>query len=389
MGITLDMGETMNFGRKVAIPAAVACMLSSPFAILPCAAQADELSDAKAKNEVPQQRIDQLAQIPAPGAVYPGGPPAPSAGAGIVGGSFPRSFLIPGTDTSLRVGGEIRANLTFFFNGGSPNGSPQSTNVLNNGALNTTALNFHNTLNAAGAVVATSNPARSRTSSITTLSPQQTKFNFETRTPTALGEARTFIELDFAGGSAFSPGTGAAAGGGANGPLASSDNLTPRLRYAYGTLGGFLAGQANSNFSDPDADPPQLEFGGNVGNPGVTRIPQLRYTVPLQPYGLLGAISVSAEAPETEALTAGQGQIASDTGGTTITANPALACTVAGTTATCSIPGNLVAVNPTKSPAPDLTAAWYIPQPWGHFDMSLVYRPTLQLKDVLFVDKTL
>jgi hypothetical protein len=28
--------------------------------------------------------------------------------------------------------------------------------------------------------------------------------------------------------------------------------LLPRLRYAYGTLGGFLAGQANSNFADPD-----------------------------------------------------------------------------------------------------------------------------------------
>jgi len=150
-----------------------------------------------------------------------------------------------------------------------------------------------------------------------------------------------------------------------------------------------LAGQANSNFSDPDADPPQLEFGGQVGNPGVTRIPQVRYTVPLAPYGFLGALSVSAEAPETDALTSGQGQVATDTGGTTITANPTLACAVVGATATCSIPGNLPAVNPTKSPAPDITAAYYIPQPWGHMDFSVVYRPTLQLKDGLFVDKTL
>src|SRR5436309_5982906 len=125
----------MNFGRSITIPAAMACMLSSPIAILPYAAQADELSQAKAKDEALQQRVDQLAQIPAPGAVYPGGPPAPSAGAGIVGGSFPRSFLIPGTDTSLRVGGEIRANVMHWFTGGNPNSTPlSSTNFGNNGS---------------------------------------------------------------------------------------------------------------------------------------------------------------------------------------------------------------------------------------------------------------
>ena len=47
-----------------------------------------------------------------------------------------------------------------------------------------------------------------------------------------------------------------------------SDNLIPRLRYAYGTLGGFLAGQANSNFSDPDANPETLDFGGPPASPG-------------------------------------------------------------------------------------------------------------------------
>jgi hypothetical protein len=356
-------------------------------------ARADELSDLRANNDLLQQRIDQLAQaIPGAGGFYTqGAPPAPSAGAGLVGGSFPRSFLIPGTDTSLRVGGEIRDNLTYFFNGGNPNTSPATSNVLNNGALNAAPLHVHNTVNAAGAVVPASNVARSRSTSIFFNSPQQSKVNFETRTPTAFGEARTFMEFDWAGGGAFAP-------GGAD-PLSSTNSLVPRLRYAYGTLGGFLAGQANSNFSDPDADPPQLEFGGTVGNPGVTRLPQIRYTTPLAPYGLLGALSFSAEAPETSGWIPGQGQIAVDTGAATIAANPALTCTstftpgvgaAAGTVATnCAIPGNLPAVNPTKSPAPDLTAAWYIPQPWGHLDMSLVYRPTLQLKDGLFVDKTI
>ena len=39
------------------------------------------------------------------------------------------------------------------------------------------------------------------------------------------------------------------------------------MRYAYGTLGGFLAGQATSNFSAPDANGETLDFGGNVGVP--------------------------------------------------------------------------------------------------------------------------
>jgi porin-like protein len=381
------MGEIMNFGRNVALPAAVACMLCSPLALLSYAAQADELSDLQEKNQALQQRIDQLAQaIPGAGGFYTqGAPPAPSAGAGLVGGSFPRSFLIPGTDTSLRIGGEIRENLTYWFNGRSPNVDPPSSNVLNNGGLNSAPVHIHNAI-VGGVVVPSSNPTRSRDVAIFNQTPQQTKFNIETRTPTAYGEARTFVELDFAGGSSFSP-------GGVN-QLTSTNSLTPRLRYAYGTLGGFLAGQANSNFSDPDADPPQLEFGGQVGNPGVTRVPQIRYTVPLQPYGFLGALSFSAEAPEIDAWTAGQGIIGSDTGDVSLAANPALTCTSTFTAATgtvttnCPVGGTQPAVNPTKNSAPDLTAAWYIPQPWGHLDMSLVYRPSNQLKDGRFVDKT-
>ena len=348
-------------------------------------ARADELSDLKQQNDALQQRVDQLAQaIPGAGGFYTqGAAPAPSAGAGIVGGSFPRSFLIPGTDTSLRVGGEILLNITNFFNGANPNGTPTTSNALNNGAINGAPLHLHNTI--AGAVISpTFNPARSRSSSFF-ITPQQSKFNIETRTPTAFGEARTFIELDFAGGGVFSP-------GGTN-QLASTNSLTPRLRYAYGTLGGFLAGQANSNFSDPDADPPQLEFGGQVGSPGVTRIPQVRYTQPLAPYGLLGAVSFSLESPETGGWTAGQGQVDTDTAASAITANPALACTsttsaALATATNCSIPGNLPAVNPTKSTAPDITAAWYIPQPWGHVDFSAVFRPTLEYKDGRFVDRT-
>ena len=48
-------------------------------------------------------------------------------------------------------------------------------------------------------------------------------------------------------------------------------------------------------------------------------------------------------------------------------------------------------VNPLKSPAPDIVAAWYIPQPWGHVDFAAVVRPMLQVQESfgdVNIDKT-
>ena len=75
---------------------------------------------------------------------------------------------------------------------------------------------------------------------------------------------------------------------------AGGNSLLPRLRFAYGTLGGFLAGQALSNFSDADADTEFMDFGGAMGSTGGQRIPQVRYTI-AGPWG--SAFSVSAEQP--------------------------------------------------------------------------------------------
>src|SRR5215831_15302550 len=91
-------------------------------------ANADELADLRANQELLQKRIDQLSQAPPPGApgpYVPGfGPQAPGAGAGapIVTGSFPRSFLIPGTDTSLRIGGYANARAIYWIRGAAVGG---------------------------------------------------------------------------------------------------------------------------------------------------------------------------------------------------------------------------------------------------------------------------
>jgi hypothetical protein len=62
-------------------------------------ANGDELSDLRAQMAALRQKMDQLAQMnpgTTGGTAY-GTKAVP--GAGVVGGSFPRSFLIPGTET--------------------------------------------------------------------------------------------------------------------------------------------------------------------------------------------------------------------------------------------------------------------------------------------------
>src|SRR5215207_1530777 len=191
--------------------AAVALLAGMP------AANADELADLRANQDLLQRRLDQLAQAPGPGNPYGVGVgPGPST-VQMMGGSFPRSFLVPGTDTSIRVGGEVRLNMLYWINGGNP-GAVHNTNAGATGQSGVIPLS-------------NSGVARTRSDNVTVISPQQSKISVETRTPTAWGEARSYIEFDFAGNANL-----------AGRPFAVSDNINVRLRFAYGTLGGWLAG---------------------------------------------------------------------------------------------------------------------------------------------------
>ena len=234
-------------GATVGLTAIVAVQTVLPVA------KADELADLRANQLLLQQRIDQLAQATKefPGQAGPkvyGQGPAPTTPS--FGGSFPRSFLIPGTETSIRVGGRIDFTvLDFLQGGGNVNGSNYGSNAGQNG-------NVHSLPVAGGFVPGlgfvnpnATNRAPGRNNGVLEFSPQQSRFNIETRTPTSWGEARTFFEWDWAGCDNFS----------CQDVAQSGNNQLTRLRFAYGTLGGFLAGQALSNFSDADAD---TEFDG-------------------------------------------------------------------------------------------------------------------------------
>src|SRR5205085_2228513 len=103
------------------------------------------------------------------------------------------------------------------------------------------------------------------------------------------------------------------------------------------------------------------------------------------PYNFPGAWSVSAEAPETDGVTQA-GLFSSDA----TSQSPTFTCTALAVSATgqTTCTANIAVTNPFKTPWPDITTAWYIPQPWGHVDFAAVVRPTLQVKDGLFVNRS-
>src|ERR1700730_1495593 len=396
------MTKTNGFGTFAAIGGMTATI--PLLAGLP-AASADELADLRANQErlranqdLIQHRIEQLAQgrdlsVPRGGGV-PGAYGAEAVpGVPMAGGSFPRSFLIPGTDTSIRIGGFIDETLDYWLQNGPVNGL-QSTTLSTNGNLQGQNLDIHGqivpglTVGQAGVTAVPGRPGfgappaqvnHSRGNGVFLQSPRETRFNVETRTPTAWGEARTFLEWDFAGCNSFSCLT----------LTHVADNLALRFRYAYGTLGGFLAGQANSNFSDPDANGEVLDFGGPIGQAGLVRVPQIRYTI-AGPWG--SAWSASAETPETDIMTP-VGPIYQDT---TAIGAAASATTPTGATTGFTyfsnvyglVPnGTALGFNPTKNVAPDITLASYWSQPWGHVDFKLVGRD-LTVTDGRFFSKS-
>jgi DcaP outer membrane protein/Porin subfamily len=385
------MTRKRNIGNVAAIGGATAVI--ALLTGLP-GARADELADLRANQQLLQQRIDQLAQAQTqtaalfpPGSAGGGGTiplgahPAPTTPS--LGGSFPRSFLIPGTDTSIRVGGFVDIVGTRYFQGAnSGNPGTPSSNTGQNGNMLGIPVGEAFIPGAPNHGIVPQSANQSRGNGVFYFSPQQSRIDIESRTPTAWGESRTFLAFDFAGGNNFSTQSVQQAGG---------DSLVPRLRFAYGTLGGFLGGQALSNFSDADADTESMDFGGAIGGTGGQRIPQLRYTI-AGPYG--SAFSVSAEQPITGIIVPA-GTISNDqalSGSANGQSGPVaplvpsesfcngVPCTGSGITSTT------VQANPAQTRAPSLTAATYWSQPWGHIDFSALLMPSF-VNDGHFIDQ--
>jgi hypothetical protein len=199
------------------------------------------------------------------------GAPDASAQTAPGGGSFPGSFLVPGTNTSIKIGGyakivgiyDIKGVPAAAANVGNPDVEvPAAIPLSGSGAAGAHgALRFH---------------------------ARQSNINLDSRTPTAYGDLTIFLTADFFGQNTAQAQTG-------------SNTQNARLVYAYGTLGGFLAGQAASLWADNDALPETVDPTPTVGvmNGSSQRQPQFRYT-----FAMANGISVagSIENPEQEGV---------------------------------------------------------------------------------------
>jgi len=317
-------------------------------------ARADELSDLRANQELLQQRLDQLSQVP-PGAV----------GTPVTSGSFPRSFVIPGTGTSLRVGGSVDARANYFMKGIPTNGilfgQGGNTQTCPDGDgpfcfAPAVQLDVHGQ-NIAGNIQGTAAPGHSR-STYFQMSARNTQLFFDSRTPTPWGEARAYIEMDFAASSA------------SNDSVYSnltnvSSGWIPRIRKAYGTLGGLQIGHDNGPFRDSSSEGETLTS-GDEGATGRLRTSSVQYNWTGLPWG----VSMKFAAANPLGLAASpNGSINEDT--TTIpgiAACPA-AAVPGNTNITIACLGQGGAFNPMQNTMPDWSWTVRTDQPWGHVQL--------------------
>ncbi len=219
-------------------------------------ARADAISDLKAQIDALQKKVEAMsAKQAAPAAAAPAG--------AVTGGDIPGSFKLPGSNTSIKFGGYVKADA--LFSNRSVGG--QGDQLLTAGTI------------------PLGSQAKGERGQLT-LHARQTRFNMTTSTPSAMGEVKTFFEGDF-----FGPAEG-------NEVVSNSHSL--RLRHAWGSIGGLLVGQSWSNFMDVGAAGEVLDFGGPVGAIFI-RQAQVKYTQKFAG----GQWSASLENPESNIASRG------------------------------------------------------------------------------------
>ncbi len=281
------------------------------FALMAGPALAGETEDLKSQIEQLQSRLDQLEKQQGATDAKVDAKQAAAPADAVVGGDFPGSFKLPGSDTSMAIHGYTKLDVLVDINQQTGDSFDVSS-IAPNGST-----------------------ADRRGGPQFRLHARQSRLTFETRTPTNLGQLQTFIQSDFfgSGGSQF-----------------FSNSSSMRLRHAYGVLGPVLAGQTWTNFMNVDDDPETLDFQGPAGQL-FARQPQVRYTQTLGKFTVSGAI----ENPKGD-LTAN--------GGTSSFSSPS-----AGGIPTP--PDNAVHE---IDRAPDLTVRGVYTDAWGHISVSGIGR---------------
>ncbi len=153
-------------------------------------------------------------------------------------------FKVPGTETTLNVGGY--AKLDMIYNDKTVGNNSQANIELTPGSIPIEGTEEgENEIQFNG---------------------RESRLWVKTSTPTSLGALKTHLEFDFDTN---------------EGNQVVSNSHGARIRHAYGTLGNVLAGRTWSTFMILDALPETSDFGGPVGATFV-RQAQFRYTMPFE-----------------------------------------------------------------------------------------------------------
>lgn len=180
----------------------------------------------------------------------------------VVAGSTPGSFVIPGTDTSLKIYGNARVDATYDL-------GTRSNDIKNN--------DWSSAVFAQPLETRSADPLRKGQFYATA---RASRLGIVTTTPSKWGDLEVKLEADFNAPNDYMGELG-------------SNGTQFRLRHAYGSWNNFLVGQTWSNFIDLRSYPETVDF-NPTGDVTLIRQTQLRYTLPLG----RSSLAFSVENPE-------------------------------------------------------------------------------------------
>ena len=194
-------------------------------------AGAQTLADLKSQIDSLQRKVDQLEQQQKQQA------DTAAKVETVTKGSMAGSFKVPGTNTSVKIGGYVKLDAIYDVDAAGPDFFLFPTIPLEGTAAHDRQgqTNFH---------------------------ARQTRVNLRTSTPTEIGSVNSYIEFDFFG----TRGTET---------ISNSHNL--RLRHAQFNVGSWLFGQTWSTILDLNSYGETLDFNGPTGVLFI-RQPQIRFT---------------------------------------------------------------------------------------------------------------
>ncbi len=171
-------------------------------------------------------------------------------------GDVKGTFKIPGTNTSLGLGGYVKTDVLF--------------NSVSAGRDK-----FGDQFTLYSQIPLGKSPGEH---SQTTFNAKESRIWFRSFTPSSWGDINTHLEMDFYGDPA-------------------TFTYTPRLRHAYGSIGNFLVGQTWTTFLNTNVLPNLLDSGGSAGAVYGVRQPLVRWTQPFTVDNLPMDVQIALESP--------------------------------------------------------------------------------------------